>query len=158
MKNLLQKKQIRGIYPLLKKFGFLISALIIVFTVSNFLGINKASAAGVYCDGYHSPCADAQMYWGQQQYVASGSIYLYRGQTAYYEWGNDNSGLMQVSFAIYNSSGQQVSPALVAAGSYSGGDNWDTWTVPSDGYYYLFAACEGGNDTRCVGSGLIEHF
>lgn len=98
------------------------------------------------------------MYWGQQQYVASPSIYLYQGQTAYYEWGNDTSGLMQVSFAIYNSSGQRVSPELVATGSYSGGNNWGTWKVSSSGYYYLFAACEGGNDTRCVGSGLVENW
>jgi len=136
------------------KFVFIFAALIVIFMTSN-LGVNKANAAGFYCTSSDNPCKDAQMYWGKQQFVATGSVYLYKGQLAYYEWGNDPSGLMQVSFAIYNSSGTRVSPEKVAAGSYSGGENYGTWTVSATGYYYLFAACEGGNDTRCVGSGKI---
>lgn len=60
---------------------------------------------------------------------------------------------MQVGFRVYNSAGAPVFKEKVATRE---GNNYDYWTVTSSGYYYLFAACEGGNDTRCSGGGILK--
>ncbi|MBM7648076.1 hypothetical protein JOC78_001016 [Bacillus ectoiniformans] len=134
------------------------SAIIVsMLALSLFLSfnVNEASAAFT-CSSTDVKCKAAKMYYGEQQYVASGSAYFNIGETILFEWDNDNPGIMQVNFSVRNSAGTRVSKELVAAGRI--GSNFGTWTVTSSGYYYLFAACEGGNDTRCVGGGVIKKF
>lgn len=117
--------------------------------------VNPASAAFT-CSSSDVKCKGARMYYGKQKYVSSGSAYFKQGETILFEWDNDEPGIMQVNFSVRNSAGKRVSAELVAPGRI--GSNFGTWRVTSSGYYYLFAACEGGNDTRCVGGGTIKKF
>lgn len=125
-----------------------------VFTISLFFGFNITQTSAAYTCGSSTKCKSAKMTYGKQQYVASGSIYFSKGDKLIYEWDNDSPGIMQVGFSVYNSSGVRVTTKLGATGRV--GNNYGIWEVTKSGSYYLFAECEGGNDTRCQGGGTIR--
>ncbi|MES1047805.1 hypothetical protein FOA22_25590 [Heyndrickxia oleronia] len=130
----------------LKSFVIVLLLCLVGFTS----GLNNSVQAAEVCTTVDEKCKSVRMYYGEAQYVASGQTYFNKGETIYYGWDNDPPGIMQVAFQIYNSAGAPVSRELVAVRE---GNNYGFWTVTSSGYYYLFAACEGGNDRRCSGGG-----
>ncbi len=134
-----------------KKTGLILWCFLTFLSVFSF-GINSAYAYTT-CYSDDIKCRAVRMYYGQQQYAATGTAYFAKGETIYYAWDNDAPGIMQVGFRVYNSAGAPVSKELLAVKE---GGNWGYWTVTSSGYYYLFASCEGDNDTRCEGGGLLK--
>lgn len=133
-----------------KKYIKILSSFLILVSFVFSIQLEKASAYYACSPGEN--CKGARMYYGQQVYAKSLNLYLYAGQRVKYDWDNDPAGLMQVDFGVYKD-GYLVSKRLVAA-RY--GDNYGFYDVPSSGYYYLFARCEGGNDNRCEGGGTIS--
>ncbi len=126
----------------------------VLVALSTTFGPSQASAYGVQCGPGDFKCADAE-FNNDGNYVSSKRIWFDKGETIYFEWENEEDGLMQVAFAVHNYHGE-VSDEKVATGK--GGNNFGTYTVDFADYYHLFAACEGGNDTRCKGGGLIKKF
>jgi len=85
--------------------------IIITLPFPNYVkSTNGVNSTYAYFDcGSDSQCEDVRMYYGEQQYSASKSVYFTKGQTIYYAWENDSPGIMQVSFRVYNSAGAPVS-------------------------------------------------
>ena len=123
---------------------------LIVFSLA--FDLPRADAA--YSCGSLSRCEDVTLKYGGAEYAASGTVYFTKGEQVSYSWDNDSPGIMQVEFYI-SKDGKQVSSSLLAP-RY--GNNFSTFLIPSNGYYYLFAACDGGNDDRCQGGGMIRKF
>lgn len=133
---------------ILKAIAFFLLCILFLNT-----GLNQAHAYYA-CSTNELKCADATLEYGQSQYVASASVYFNSGESISYSWENDAPGIMQVEFYV-SRAGQRASKPLYATRD---GDNWGVYPVEWSGYYYLFAACEGGNDTRCQGGGKITKY
>jgi hypothetical protein len=106
------------------------------------------------CYGGEPRCVDVTMTKGYQ-YVASPSLYLYKGEYAHFDFQTNADSVHHVAFAVYNSAGTRVTSWKYA--SYAGGEDGGYFTVPSTGYYYLFAACKGGEATTCTGGGTLSY-
>jgi hypothetical protein len=136
----------------MKKFS-IVAIFMILFSVFNSFGENEAYAAFA-CDGAPG-CISLPLYKGET-YKASPSIYLKAGQTALIEFETNPDSVHHVAFAAYSNSGTQVTPWQYAG--YAGGNDNYYWSVPTSGYYYLFAACKGGEASTCTGGGTIRSF
>lgn len=136
------------------KKKILLKSLVLLFLVTLYFntGVNQANA--YYACGSTPRCVDVDMVYGKSQYVASADIYFRVGEVVEYSWDNDSPGIMHVEFYIA-SEGKKMSTSKVAV---SGGNDFGTYTIPKTGYYYLFGACEGGDDTRCQGGGRLAKF
>lgn len=133
-----------------KNLGY-IGLAILVFSMVFTTGIDSAKAY-YSCGSDDVRCRSVRMFYGQKTFVKTSQVYFYANESIYYSWDNDKPGIMQVGFSIYNAAGKRVSPEKVAVRE---GDNYGIWPVPTSGYYYLLALCEGGNDTRCEGGGKL---
>lgn len=131
-------------------FKSVILVVLVIFCFS--IELPQANAA-ITC-GSTPRCAQTSLTYGGSQYAASASIYLSAGESVYIDWQNDSPGKMQVVFYA-TKAGKQVGPTKYAAAL---GHDYDYFKITESGYYYLTAACEGGNDTRCQGGGTIRYW
>ena len=133
---------------LLKLITFTSLIFIFCFTIDS----QQVNAA--YNCKNDSRCVAASFTYGHSACANSPQIYFSKGEVVSYDWQNDAPGIMQVGFHI-SKEGIRVSPSLVAV---RGGMRGALFTIPSNGYYYLFASCEGGKDKRCQGGGTLRKF
>lgn len=111
--------------------------------------------AAYACSPGETNCEDASFgKYNTKKTTSSNGVLFSKGSRAVYQWQNEPTGKMHVNFAIYNGKGTRISSMLAAAGG--GGSDYGTWIIPESGLYYLMAACEGGNDTRCYGGGRLS--
>lgn len=136
----------------MKKIIKSITLFLVVILYFN-TGLDQANAYYA-CGTYTIKCADVDMVYGESQYVASASVYFNYGEKIAYEWDNDSPGIQHVAFYV-SRSGVRASKALTAPRD---SNNWGVMDVTQAGWYYLFAACAGGDDTRCQGGGRISKY
>ncbi len=82
---------------------------ILVLSVVTYLGGVGKAEAYYRCYASETRCADVYMSYGDQ-YIGSGSVYLYKGETAKVDFQTESNSLFHVAFAAYSSStGSRVS-------------------------------------------------
>ncbi|KYC91360.1 hypothetical protein MXL46_21170 [Heyndrickxia sporothermodurans] len=139
---------------MVKKMMIVAATFLVIMGTSMFGTTNTAGAAIISCSG-NSRCVDISMKYGVAQYWSTPKIYFSKGEEFKYDFGTTNKSLFHVAFAVFRlSDGKQITPWSYAAGK--GGIDYSYGDIPSTGYYYMMAACKGGDDTRCEGGGTLK--
>jgi hypothetical protein len=107
-------------------------------------------SAGVDCQRIDIPYNGVNKAYSDYIYVPSGSDIWYDFTS------NSSNGMFSVKFWVENSYGSQVGTTM-AAGPY-GGNDYNYFPAPRDGYYRLVTECTDGSKERCGGYGSIWRY